>query len=439
MSDEFLKNMSQEKRALLLLERARVYMMYNQPFFSYLAMHLRFKASDKLPTCGVDQSANFFYNVDYICGLPDDEVPMVMCHEVMHLAMGHFDRFEAMKKVEPQIDRMSANVCMDMAINPLIFESFNYQVSDWLVAEGEFEGMAWEEIYHKMPKTVVNRVGNNGDGDSDSGDDDGNGKYRSPGNGDYHFTDQKDTDDGKISNDEQPGNDGNGSGSKPGQNSDGIDWKYTVALAAQHAKQMGKLPAGLAKFVDHALEPPRFNWTQMLERFVSSSVPSDYTWARKSKRSYPCGVYLPHTRNESVDLCIGIDTSGSVSDEEYVSFLSEILGMADAFNRAIRMNIMLCDAKVHTALVGEVDIDIIIEKVRERRGYGGTSFTPVMEYIEEHDIDCKVLIYLTDGYGNGPDEPTPYPTMWIVSADGASEGDNYWDGLEKSGTVIKME
>jgi predicted metal-dependent peptidase len=53
-------------------------------------------------------------------------------------------------------------------------------------------------------------------------------------------------------------------------------------------------------------------------------------------------------------------------------------------------------------------------------GFGGTSFVPVFNYVNEHmgELNPNCLIYLTDGYGDAPDNPPPYPVMWIISPGG---------------------
>lgn len=37
-------------------------------------------------------------------------------------------------------------------------------------------------------------------------------------------------------------------------------------------------------------------------------------------------------------------------------------------------------------------------------------------------IEPSCLIYITDGYGPAPDNPPPYPVLWILTGDGASPG-----------------
>ena len=48
------------------------------------------------------------------------------------------------------------------------------------------------------------------------------------------------------------------------------------------------------------------------------------------------------------------------------------------------------------------------------RGGGGTDFRPVGDWIRQHNITPRVLIYLTDLYGDFPAAEWPFPTIWCT-------------------------
>ena len=50
-------------------------------------------------------------------------------------------------------------------------------------------------------------------------------------------------------------------------------------------------------------------------------------------------------------------------------------------------------------------------------GGGGTSFTPVFEYLKKEQDEPDLLIYFTDGYGDKPEKPS-FPVMWVITPDG---------------------
>ena len=61
------------------------------------------------------------------------------------------------------------------------------------------------------------------------------------------------------------------------------------------------------------------------------------------------------------------------------------------------------------------------------KGFGGTDFRPVFEYVNEMNsagefTDFKGLIYFTDGYGTYPSKPPDYQTAFVFIDD---EYNNY--------------
>lgn len=54
------------------------------------------------------------------------------------------------------------------------------------------------------------------------------------------------------------------------------------------------------------------------------------------------------------------------------------------------------------------------------QGGGGTDFVPFFDKVNERwDRQSQAIsIYLTDGYGNFPDEAPELPTLWIVTPGG---------------------
>jgi predicted metal-dependent peptidase len=51
-------------------------------------------------------------------------------------------------------------------------------------------------------------------------------------------------------------------------------------------------------------------------------------------------------------------------------------------------------------------------------GLGGTDFRPAFDYVEAEQLNPACLIYLTDGEGVFPDEPSDYPTLWAITSPG---------------------
>jgi len=123
------------------ITKARVQMISKQPFFGVLCMSLRFKPDPNEDTAAVTPYGVVYYNPDYIKKLTTEQVKGLICHEVMHVALRHLEREEGR-------DHFKANIAQDLAINPLILQTF--QLPPGALYMREYEGMSWEEIYDKL-------------------------------------------------------------------------------------------------------------------------------------------------------------------------------------------------------------------------------------------------------------------------------------------------
>ena len=55
------------------------------------------------------------------------------------------------------------------------------------------------------------------------------------------------------------------------------------------------------------------------------------------------------------------------------------------------------------------------------KGFGGTDFRPVFDYIQKkmHE-QPDLLLFFTDGYGTAPKRHPAYPVMWVLTSDGVT-------------------
>ncbi len=120
-------------------------------------------------------------------------------------------------------------------------------------------------------------------------------------------------------------------------------------------------------------------------------------------------------------IALAIDTSGSCSGDVAQRFLREISNLfRDISDVGTFDEILLyqCDCLVQDRRI-ITDPDDIPADMDDYSlmGFGGTSFVPVFEDIEEYSnrTDAKVdaLFYLTDGWGDYPKKEPPYKTFFI--------------------------
>ena len=129
------------------------------------------------------------------------------------------------------------------------------------------------------------------------------------------------------------------------------------------------------------------------------------------------------------DFVIAIDTSESCSGEMVQKFMNKtysILKDSESFHNRVNIHIVQCDAEVQddTKIQSLSQLEAYLDDF-ELRGFGGTDFRPVFDYvdllIEKGDLrDLRGLLYFTDGEGVYPRRPPAYDTAFVFLDDGFS-------------------
>ena len=89
----------------------------------------------------------------------------------------------------------------------------------------------------------------------------------------------------------------------------------------------GNLPGGVKRLINKLLNP-QLSWRELLPMQIQSVIKSDYTYMRPSRKGLDAGFYLPGMdREQTIDVAIALDLSGSISDEMSTDFLSEITAL----------------------------------------------------------------------------------------------------------------
>ena len=127
------------------------------------------------------------------------------------------------------------------------------------------------------------------------------------------------------------------------------------------------------------------------------------------------------------EFVIAIDTSGSVSGDLVQRFVTKtynILRQQENFFTKINLHIIQCDAKIQEdrKITSQRDFDCYLETM-ELRGFGGTDFRPVFEYVDEliragEFSNLRGMIYFTDGRGIFPEKKPDYDAAFVFLDDG---------------------
>jgi hypothetical protein len=115
-----------------------------------------------------------------------------------------------------------------------------------------------------------------------------------------------------------------------------------------------------------------------------------------SKRSIATGIYTPSYLKERVEVLVAIDTSGSIGQTELTEFISEVVGLAKAYQDRIEMRLLTHDVDVQNDYLLENGVTQKVQQLKIKGG-GGTSHFPILEHIKKKYKDTKLAIFLTDG------------------------------------------
>jgi predicted metal-dependent peptidase len=177
--------------------------------------------------------------------------------------------------------------------------------------------------------------------------------------------------------------------------------------AEQTVKKCGSIPGEMSDIISRLLhiEPAKFDWKGYLRRFVgNSSIVYTKKLRRKYNKRYAANPGLKIKFKNHI--LVGVDTSGSVNNEELKEFFSELTHMHKTGHK---ISVAQCDTSLRSIE------EFQPKKDWEIHGRGGTSFQPVIDHYNEKKGVYTALIYLTDGEAYAP-ENCPKNALWVHSS-----------------------
>lgn len=187
-------------------------------------------------------------------------------------------------------------------------------------------------------------------------------------------------------------------------------------MVAERA-QGGDLPAGLEQDYDESTES-KVDWRSVLRRFFRTRR-SDYSGL--DRRKVHRGRYVQKLAVQDLQVRLCLDTSGSISEKELGSFLSEVRAILASRER-VQATLYYNDVELH----GPLRLHSAQGELPQPVGGGGTDFRPFFDKAEQDaSAGPDVLIYFTDGFGNFPSEPPDISTstLWVLTKEGRPTGD----------------
>jgi predicted metal-dependent peptidase len=230
------------------------------------------------------------------------------------------------------------------------------------------------------------------------------------------------------------------------------DAKRLVRSAVEQTEKCrGTIPSNMQNIITELLGDPTIPWQEVFRGMLRSSISSKLDESTAYPNIAWAGLdgiepYPGMQKNFTFKILVGVDTSGSVGDEEFREFLREIISITDV-EQGIDARVVMFDAALQKE---EILSEDLAKEARNygygRCGYGGTDFTPFLKYVNNrdeeqdwienaerpdnkftHPVDLAVLF--TDGYAPvGPDQGGPIPEylptcplIWALTPNGRED------------------
>ena len=377
-------------------------LMLSEPFYGVFLSTLNKVVRKDVPTAGVClQGINYqlAVNEEFWNSLPGDKPKIgLLKHELLHICFNHLlDR-------DDYPDQELHNVAADIEINQYIAEEY-YPSKDLLLPssypELNLPLKAGTKVYYGLLKQALEsgaspKLQQLMDGLK--------GEGLHPTWGEFDGLSEADA---KLAKSQ-------------------LEHQIKEILKSQSDKGRGFVPSELESFIDGILAEtePSYDWRSYFRRFAGTST---RTYTKKTRRK----LNKRFQENPSLkiktkkNVLVGIDTSGSVLNEDLARFFAEIHHM---YKTGVTITVAEGDAAIHNIYEYKGKMPNFIT------GRGGTDMNPFIKYFNEHK-EFNSLIILTDGYIGENNIKSFKPTIMVITADGESVDivkENGW------GNTIKM-
>jgi predicted metal-dependent peptidase len=341
---------------------ARVGLLLRHPFFGNMATRLKIEEAEEWCNTAATDGRSIYFNRKFFETLSTKQVEFVIAHEILHNVFDHMGRKEGRNA---RIFNIAADYCVN---GQLVRDAIgDHNIPDIKIFhDSKYYGMGAEEVYDKiyddMDEQELEALGQLLDDHIDWGEE--------------------------------------GKGNRPQYSKDELkkirDEIREATIQAANAAGAGNTPASVARMIKDFTES-KMNWREILRQQIQSVIRSDFTFQRPNRKGWHMGAVLPGMNfEETIDICVSIDMSGSVTNDMAKDFLSEIKGIMQEY-KEFNIKIWCFDTQVYNEQSYDgYAMDEFDEY--EPMGGGGTDFTANWEYMKANDINPKKFIMFTDGY-----------------------------------------
>lgn len=355
-----------DRKVIEKMVTARIGLLLKAPFFGNLATRLVLTNADGWCSTAATDGRKFYYNSEFVNKLSVKECEFLFGHETLHNVYDHMGR-RGLR--DPKLFNIAADFCVNQ---DLIDQRIGAKITSVpLLYDPKYVGKSSEEVYDELYNnaTKINIK-------------DLLGKML-----DEHM-------------DGEDGEDGEGSG-KPDPLSEAEkkairDEIREAVISAAQTTSTENLPGNVKRMINE-ITAPQMNWREILQQRFKSTVKSDFTWMKQSRKSWHLDAILPgHNTANRIEVAISIDSSGSMQPEMLRDFLSEVQGIMDEFED-FKIYLWCIDTKIYNFQTFTPDNASDLAHY-EIMGNGGNAFEENWNFMREIDLQPELFIMFTDGY-----------------------------------------
>jgi len=352
------------------LQNAIFYLLKTEPFYGHFVLNSTIVFDRfNVPTAGATIRNNapcLIFNTKFMEDKTTPQYAAILKHEILHLMFEHTQRFGTPKPDSDPMEHKLWNIAMDCTINQYIKE----------LPEG---GITLELLCKETKKVLL--------------------PFQTS---DYYYEnlrqeyekikDLQTLDDHSVDQSE---------GMLEGMAAASAVIKAAAKKAAQAAA--GNVSSDLLKIIE-ALNDSKLPWRQILKNFVLSKV-MNKTRSTRKKSNRRFGFDAPgKVKKRTLKLGICVDSSGSIDDNTFNAFMSEV---KQIINQGVEVILIDADCEVKNVQ----KIKNIKDFKPSRTGGGGTAYQPAIDECMKHNVTA--IAYLGDFDSSDIPVNPGVPFLWV--------------------------
>ena len=349
-------------------EKIRINFLFNHPFLSVLALSIDSEFKENVNAPFLTDGFKISIDTNKLEKYTKDEITYLYAHTLLHIVLKHPYR-------QKTRDRHIWNQACDVIINNILttFENIGSRPSDEIV-DLAFKDCCVEEVYeilYKKKKEEMSKTTPDKKGTIES-----NAYDKTKLDLDEVLTKSEKANQEKL---------------------DGI-----IIQALSLAKKSSNIYEGMSIEIDTLIKPEIDLHDVLKEYLISSFFEKQISYERPNKRFIDRGIYMPGTKklNENLNIFVALDSSSSVSLDEYKKFLGIVSEIAESFYE-YKIDILPFDLKVRSEYIISFDSfnPLRNDELLIPKSNGGTSFDECLRYLKKSSEvrNDSLLIVLSDG------------------------------------------